>query len=100
MTMAKDDEAFDAALAALLEQDPAEAAQLSRAVLTRLATPEPGLAARGAEVLALPGPALAGFGGALLLAVAAGYALAPSFGEPGIAALGLFGDLAMVLGGL
>jgi len=98
--MRQDDEEFDAALARLVEQDPAEAAQLSRAVLTRLARPEPGLAARGAEVLALPGPALAGFGGALLLATAAGYALLPAFGGGTLAALGLLGDLAPILGGL
>lgn len=98
--MAQENDDFDAALARLLAEDPAEAAQLSRAVLTRLAAPEPGLVARGAEVLALPGPLLAGFGGALILATAAGYALAPAMGGASIAALGLFGELAPLLGGL
>lgn len=75
---AAEDDAFDRDLAGALAQRPVAAAGLSRAVLTRLATPpaRPGPAGWLAEVLVQPLPLAGLSGAALVLAGAAGYALA------------------------
>lgn len=90
---------FDARLREALAEEPVETAELSRAVLTRLATPRQGPIARGAEVLALPGPALGAFGGLLLLTMGLGYALLPAMGGESWVALGVLGDLTGLMGG-
>ncbi len=99
MTDMDEDDAFDAALRAALDEEPVETAELSRAVLTRIAAPPKGPIARGAEVLALPGPAVGAFGGLMLLTTGLGYMLLPAMGGESWAALGLFGDLIGLGGG-
>ncbi|RWR45948.1 hypothetical protein EOW65_15540 [Sinirhodobacter ferrireducens] len=94
-----DDDDLDRDLSALLAEEPADAAALSRRVLTRLATPAPAGAAGLAEVLALPGPALGLFGGMMAAAMALGYLLLPVMGGEGWVTLGLFGDVLGVTGG-
>lgn len=77
------DRAFDAALAAALEDEmPVEAPMLARAVLSRLAEEEaqPQRAERPAEVLSHPGPIAAGYGLLLLAAALLGYAALPALG--------------------
>lgn len=95
----RNDEEFDAELARLIAEEPVDTPALSRAVLTRLAAPEPGPLARGAEVLALPGPALGLFGGLMAGGMALGWLLLPAIGGESWVTLGLFGDLIGVTGG-
>lgn len=95
----RNDEEFDAELGRLIGAQPADTPALSRAVLTRLAAPEPGPLARGAEVLALPGPALGLFGGLMAGGMALGWLLLPAIGGESWVTLGLFGDLIGVTGG-
>ena len=92
MTQMDDDE-LERALSTLVAREPADAAALSRRVLTRLATPAPTGAAGLAEVLALPGPALGLFGGLMAAAMALGYLLLPVMGGEGWITLGLLGDV-------
>ena len=94
-----DDDDLDRELSVLMADEPADAAALSRRVLTRLATPAPTGAAGLAEVLALPGPALGLFGGMMAAAMALGYLLLPVMGGEGWVTLGLFGDVLAVTGG-
>lgn len=87
------DAALDRTLARALGPDAEDTAELSRAVLSRIAGEglpaprRPGLT----EVLAAPLPAGGLFAGALLLAGAAGYALLPAFGDETVALYLLFG---------
>jgi hypothetical protein len=94
-----DDDDFDRKLTTVLAGEPADAAALSRRVLTRLAMPAPAGAAGLAEVLALPGPALGLFGGMMAAAMALGYLLLPLIGGEDWATLGLFGEVLGVTGG-
>ena len=73
----EDDDLLDARLAQGLGPTADDTAALSRAVLTRLAAPDPLRRAPLAEVLAAPLPATGLMLGLLILAAALGYALAP-----------------------
>ena len=73
----EDDDLLDARLAQTLGPKADDTAALSRAVLTRLATPETPRRAALAEVLVAPLPATGLMFGLFLLAVALGYGVVP-----------------------
>ena len=72
-----DDDLLDARLAQTLGPDADDTAALSRAVLTRLAAPDPLRRAPLAEVLVAPLPATGLMLGLLILAATLGYTVAP-----------------------
>ncbi|WP_095589952.1 hypothetical protein [Actibacterium ureilyticum] len=94
----EDDDAFDRALTALLtpERD-TDTAEMSRAVLSRIAARTTPRRAPLAEVLTAPAPLGAGFAVLLLAAAGVGYALVPGWDDP--MGLLMIGDL-LVTGGL
>lgn len=91
------DAAFDHALGTTLQQEPAAAAPLSRAVLSRLA--EPALQRQGGPELAAPLPLGGLVLGGLLLAGAAGYGALPFLTGGDLPVLILLGEVLAPAGG-
>ncbi|TDX25561.1 hypothetical protein [Rhodovulum visakhapatnamense] len=90
---------FDSDLARLLARpEDEDTAELSRAVLSRLAEP-PARGPGAGEVLSEPLPWAAGFGGLLLAAAALGYALLPGASGEELILWALLGDLSAGIGG-
>lgn len=92
----EDDDAFDRALTALLTPEDTDTAEMSRAVLSRIAARTTPRRAPLAEVLTAPAPLGAGFAALLLGAAGVGYALMPGLDDP--LSLMIFGDLLMTGG--
>lgn len=90
--MSQDDD-FDRQLAQVLAKDPADAAPVSRAVLTALVSGAPAPAAQGGWVLASPLPLGVALMGSLLLAGAASYAALPLVAGEDVGILLLLGNL-------
>jgi hypothetical protein len=86
------DKALDDALARSLGPDADDTADLSRAVLSRIAAGTTSAPHPLAKVLAAPLPATGALCGALLLAGAAGYALLPVVAGDELALFVLFGQ--------
>lgn len=78
----EDDDAFDRELAAMLAPPQADTAELSRAVLSRIAEQSGPARPPLAEVLTTPAPLGLGFAAALLSVAALGYAIVPVADDP------------------
>ena len=91
-----DDDSFDRALAEMLAPKQTDTAEMSRAVLSRIAQHSAPTHPPLSEVITAPVPLGAGFAALLLSAMGLGYALMPHWDDPLV--IRLFAEL-LLLGG-